>query len=117
TKISGRCGRLKCCLRYEFDTYEELQHDLPPIGSDVVTKNGRARILAQEILAQQLLVATEDNRRILIPASDVLTVLKTGSGRREGRGDEGGSRRREAQPPASGELNSPTERQSDRETE
>src|SRR5262245_42571728 len=41
TKISGRCGRLKCCLRYEYDTYEELQHELPPVGSDVVTKNGR----------------------------------------------------------------------------
>jgi cell fate regulator YaaT (PSP1 superfamily) len=26
TKISGRCGRLKCCLRYEYETYEELQH-------------------------------------------------------------------------------------------
>jgi cell fate regulator YaaT (PSP1 superfamily) len=100
TKISGRCGRLKCCLRYEFDIYEELQHDLPPIGSDVVTKNGRARILAQEILAQQLLVATEDNRRILIPASDVLTVLKTGSGRREGRDDsERPDRRRNPAPP------------------
>jgi cell fate regulator YaaT (PSP1 superfamily) len=87
TKISGRCGRLKCCLRYEYDTYEDLQRDLPPIGSDVVTKNGRARILGQEILAQQLLVATEDNRRILIPASDVLTVLKAGTGRRPDRED------------------------------
>ena len=57
TKISGRCGRLKCCLRYEYDTYEELQKDLPPIGSDIVTNNGRARVLAQEILAEQLLVA------------------------------------------------------------
>lgn len=94
TKISGRCGRLKCCLRYEYDAYEELQQELPPIGSDVVTKNGRARILAQEILAQQLLVATEDNRRILIPASDVLTVLKAGSGRREGREESDRSDRR-----------------------
>jgi cell fate regulator YaaT (PSP1 superfamily) len=97
TKISGRCGRLKCCLRYEYDIYEELQHDLPPIGSDVVTKNGRARILAQEILAQQLLVAMEDNRRVLIPASDVLSVIKAGSGRRpdrpEGRRREGGTER------------------------
>src|SRR5689334_21016506 len=87
TKISGRCGRLKCCLRYEYDTYEDLQRDMPPVGSDIVTKNGRARVLAQEILSQQLMVAMEDNRRILIPASDVLTVLKTGSGRREGRDD------------------------------
>ena len=37
TKISGRCGRLKCCLRYEYDTYEQLQKDLPPVGSDIIT--------------------------------------------------------------------------------
>lgn len=85
TKISGRCGRLKCCLRYEYDIYEDLQRDLPPIGSDIVTTTGRARVLAQEILSQQLLVAMEDNRRILIPAADVLSILKRGSGQREDR--------------------------------
>jgi cell fate regulator YaaT (PSP1 superfamily) len=82
TKISGRCGRLKCCLRYEYDTYEALQKELPPVGSDVVTSRGRVRVLAQEILAAQLLVETEDRRRILIEASDVLTVLKRGNGGR-----------------------------------
>jgi cell fate regulator YaaT (PSP1 superfamily) len=88
TKISGRCGRLKCCLRYEYDTYEALQKELPPIGSDVVTSRGRARVLAQEILAAQLLVETEDRRRVLIEASDVLTVLKRGgSGRSSSEGD------------------------------
>jgi cell fate regulator YaaT (PSP1 superfamily) len=75
TKISGRCGRLKCCLRYEYDVYEELQKDLPPVGVDVITNKGRARVLAQEILAGQLLVETEDHRRVMIPAADVLTVL------------------------------------------
>lgn len=75
TKISGRCGRLKCCLRYEYDTYEQLQKDLPPVGTAVLTNNGRARVLAQEILAGQLLVETEDHRRVLIDAADVLTVL------------------------------------------
>ncbi|MFO0896135.1 MAG: regulatory iron-sulfur-containing complex subunit RicT [Pirellulales bacterium] len=78
TKISGRCGRLKCCLRYEYDTYEELQRDLPPVGADIVTKTGRARVLAQEILASQLLVETEDHRRVLIDADEVLTVLSRG---------------------------------------
>jgi cell fate regulator YaaT (PSP1 superfamily) len=77
-KISGRCGRLKCCLRYEYDTYQELQRDLPPIGSEIITNNGRARVLAQEILAAQLLVEMEDSRRVMISASDVLTVLKRG---------------------------------------
>jgi cell fate regulator YaaT (PSP1 superfamily) len=82
TKISGRCGRLKCCLRYEYDTYEDLQKELPPIGSDVVTQFGRARILNHEILTQQLLVHTEDDRRVLIEAADILSVIKRGSGRR-----------------------------------
>lgn len=92
TKISGRCGRLKCCLRYEYDLYEELQRDMPPVGSDVVTTSGRARVLGAEVLAQQLLVSMEDGRRVLIPASDVLSVLKAGSGRRERREERGGGR-------------------------
>jgi len=99
TKISGRCGRLKCCLRYEYDIYEELQQDLPPIGSDVVTTNGRARVLAQEILSQQLMVAMEDNRRVLIPASDVVTVLKAGSGKRQPREDRPPRGERRDEPP------------------
>ena len=40
SKISGRCGRLKCCLRYEFDTYQALERELPPVGSRVVTAQG-----------------------------------------------------------------------------
>ena len=76
SKISGRCGRLKCCLRYEYDTYQELQRELPPVGADVITTTGRARVLAQEILAGQVLVEMEDARRVVIDAADVLTVLK-----------------------------------------
>jgi cell fate regulator YaaT (PSP1 superfamily) len=82
TKISGRCGRLKCCLRYEYDTYEELQRELPPIGSEIVTNSGRARILNQEILSQQLLIQTEDDRRMMVHVSEVLSVTKQGTGRR-----------------------------------
>ncbi len=77
TKISGRCGRLKCCLRYEYDTYEDLQKELPNIGAQVVTQAGRGRVLAQEILAGQLLVEMEDHRRVLVAASDILTVLSS----------------------------------------
>jgi len=82
SKISGRCGRLKCCLRYEYDTYQELQKDLPPVGSEILTSQGKGRVLAQEILASQILVQGEDSRRFVIPGSDVLTILKRGSGTR-----------------------------------
>jgi cell fate regulator YaaT (PSP1 superfamily) len=76
TKISGRCGRLKCCLRYEFDTYEEIQKQLPRVGAQVLTKNGRGTVLAQQIIAEQLLIETEDQRRIVIDASEVLSVIR-----------------------------------------
>jgi len=78
SKISGRCGRLKCCLRYEFDNYEQWQEQLPPVGSRIVTADGAATVLAQELMAQQILVQTEDDRRILISAEQVLAVTRRG---------------------------------------
>jgi len=66
TKISGRCGRLKCCLRYEYETYERIQKELPPLGSSVITPEGRAKVIGHEILTGQLLVVTDDRRRVLV---------------------------------------------------
>jgi cell fate regulator YaaT (PSP1 superfamily) len=75
SKISGRCGRLKCCLRFEQDVYEEFQGGLPPIGSRVLTQKGQGRVLAQEVLARRLLVEFEDGRRLPVAASEILTRL------------------------------------------
>ena len=75
TKISGRCGRLKCCLRYEQSVYEEFQAQLPAPGSRIVTSKGQGRVLGQEILARKLMVEFEDGRRIMINADEVLTVV------------------------------------------
>ncbi len=75
TKISGRCGRLKCCLRFEQDVYEEHQAELPPVGTRVLTAKGQGRVLAQELLAKKVLVEFEDGRRLPVPASDILTRL------------------------------------------
>jgi cell fate regulator YaaT (PSP1 superfamily) len=74
-KISGRCGRLKCCLRYEYDTYEEARKSLPRIGLDVITASGRGRVVGHELLSRQLLLSMEDNRRILIHDHEILSVL------------------------------------------
>jgi cell fate regulator YaaT (PSP1 superfamily) len=103
TKISGRCGRLKCCLRYEYDTYEENRRELPPIGATVVTKVGTGRIIGQELLARKLVVAYEGQRQVMTDEKDILTVVSTKSGkpsappRDEERGEsdrpEGGPRR------------------------
>lgn len=75
SKISGRCGRLKCCLRFEQDVYEEFQAELPPINSRIVTRKGQGKVLAQEILARKLLVEFEDGRRLPVAMDEVLTRL------------------------------------------
>ncbi len=85
TKISGRCGRLKCCLRYEFDTYEAIQKQLPRVGAYIVTRDGKGKVLNQQIISEQLLVEMEDHRRVVIDASDVLTVVKKSSTVSEGK--------------------------------
>ncbi len=75
SKISGRCGRLKCCLRFEQDVYEEFQQELPQPGTRIVTGKGQGRVLAQEILARKVLVEFEDGRRIVVAADEILTRL------------------------------------------
>ena len=53
SKISGRCGRLKCCLRFEQDVYEEFQTQLPTLGARILTRKGQGRVLAHEVLARR----------------------------------------------------------------
>jgi len=76
SKISGRCGRLKCCLRYEFDTYQGLEQELPAVGSRVATRRGTGRVVALEVLAQKVVVEFEDRRRTVVGRDDVLGVEK-----------------------------------------
>lgn len=63
TKVSGRCGRLKCCLRYEYDFYNELQSASPAIGETVGTPDGRGKVVALELFAQRVVVELEDGGR------------------------------------------------------
>lgn len=45
TKISGLCGRLMCCLKYEHDNYERVKEELPTVGKCVVTSMGEGRVV------------------------------------------------------------------------
>src|SRR5207253_2475841 len=75
SKISGRCGRLKCCLRFEQDVYEEFQRELPAVGARILTRKGQGRVLSQEILARKVLAEFEDGRRVIVSADEILTKL------------------------------------------
>ncbi len=60
TKISGRCGRLKCCLRYEYDYYVEAQKKSPPTGRHVQTEEGDDKVVCREIPAKKVVGDADD---------------------------------------------------------
>lgn len=71
-KISGRCGRLMCCLRYEDETYDDLKKRLPHRKTRVGTPEGPGIVLDSKILVQLVLVRLEeDSREIAVPVEDL----------------------------------------------
>ncbi|HRX87197.1 MAG TPA: regulatory iron-sulfur-containing complex subunit RicT [Phycisphaerae bacterium] len=71
-KVSGRCGRLKCCLRYEHTNYEDLNRKLPGMGRRVITEQGAATVIGRQILTQLLHVQTEDGGRFTVALEDLI---------------------------------------------
>ena len=57
SKISGICGRLMCCLKYEEETYEELNKGMPGVGDTVETPDGQGDVLSVSILRRSLRAA------------------------------------------------------------
>src|SRR3989339_1452921 len=76
-KISGLCGRLMCCLRYEDANYTEIRKSLPRRGTTVKTPQGVGEVVDIEVMARKGIVELEENRtRIKINASELLGVVK-----------------------------------------
>ncbi|MCK4994654.1 MAG: stage 0 sporulation family protein [Candidatus Omnitrophica bacterium] len=65
-KISGVCGRLMCCLGYEYHTYKEFSKCLPKEGQYIETPEGRGRVIAVHTLKQTVEVELEDERKMEI---------------------------------------------------
>ena len=72
SKVSGRCGRLKCCLRFEHSSYEELDRLLPRVGAKVRTRLGEGTVIARQILTQLLQIETEAGGRMVVGVEDLL---------------------------------------------
>ena len=54
TKLSGQCGRLKCCLNYELDTYLHELKDIPKVEKDLQTLKGNARLQKTDIFRKKM---------------------------------------------------------------
>ncbi len=63
TKISGQCGRLLCCLAYEYETYNEMKKTLPKCGKRVQIEAGQVEVISRDILAQKVTVCSRSGVR------------------------------------------------------
>ena len=64
SKISGCCGRLMCCLGYEYENYRKYLKGLPEEGEKIKTKEGRGRVLSVNALSRKVIVELEEGRQI-----------------------------------------------------
>ncbi len=73
-KISGYCGRLKCCLRYEDENYIELKKRLPKKNTKVKTKHGQGKVVDTQILTQLVVVEYESGEKVATPVDEIKIV-------------------------------------------
>jgi cell fate regulator YaaT (PSP1 superfamily) len=71
TKISGICGRLMCCLTYEYETYQQLKKDFPKIGKTIMSPLGPVKVLRQNVMEGTILVETAQREEKIIQVSDL----------------------------------------------
>ena len=83
TKISGTCGRLMCCLKYEQDAYEDLLRTAPKMDSFVDTPDGRGTIIEVDLLRQRVKVRLEKEPDTIVShPNDEIAVLRSGKAKK-----------------------------------
>lgn len=76
-KLSGQCGRLKCCLNYELETYMEALKDIPNVEAPLKTQQGEARLQKTDIFRRLMWFGYEnDNTWIPIPIERVNEIIE-----------------------------------------
>ncbi len=93
SKISGICGRLMCCLKYEVEAYRDFNSRAPSIGSHVETEQGKGRVRGYQVPRGMVVVELEAGRRIEVPINELASRkeqrVKKGR-RRKSSGRDGG---------------------------
>ena len=82
TKISGTCGRLMCCLKYEQDAYEDLLKHAPKMDSFVDTPDGRGTVVEVDLLRQRVKVRMESGESTGVYRNEDIAVLRSGKAKK-----------------------------------
>ncbi len=70
-KISGACGRLMCCLRYEFEAYRDFKQRAPKKNAVIQTPLGTAKIVEYDTPKEQLALRLENGKQIRVPLAEM----------------------------------------------
>jgi cell fate regulator YaaT (PSP1 superfamily) len=70
-KISGLCGRLMCCLAFEFDVYQDIKKSLPKSGKVINTPEGSGKVIRQNIFKGEVVVELESGKEITVNIEDL----------------------------------------------
>ena len=82
-KISGHCGRLKCCLRYEDQTYKELRERLPAKNTLVRAGGMEGKVVDVQILTQLVVIQNDAGRREACPVDEIEIIGERGQAEKE----------------------------------
>ncbi len=74
SKISGVCGRLMCCLGYEYGMYVDLKKDFPKVGKRVMTPAGEAKVIKNNVFTRTVVVETADGKETTLPVTDIKPI-------------------------------------------
>jgi cell fate regulator YaaT (PSP1 superfamily) len=72
TKISGQCGRLMCCLKFEYETYKSLKKKFPKIGKKIDTPAGRGKVTRHNVSQNRLAVRLENGTELEIGLDEII---------------------------------------------
>ncbi len=85
-KISGRCGRLMCCLRFEDEVYGWLKDKLPRKGQIVHTKTNRGQVIDVALIRESVLVIDDSDNRFWVHSSEIVKVEERPNNPNQGQG-------------------------------
>lgn len=77
-KISGICGRLMCCLSYEYDMYVDYKKGFPKVGKRIKMPQGEGKVVKHNTLTSSITVQLEDGKEITVTAKDLKALKNAG---------------------------------------
>ena len=78
-KLSGACGRLKCCLTYEDDQYNEIRMEMPPLGLELTVAQGSGTVVSQQIIREAVQIELdEDGSVVSVPLRELPPYERVG---------------------------------------